>query len=280
MKLCRFARAGRVHMGAVDGALIADLSAQGVSSDINAILAGGAAMRTQIEAAAVSAPRIAREGVRLLAPVAPCAFYAVGMNYTAHVREMGRAPPEAPTCFMKPPGCVIGPDEDIVRPRGFRTLDYEGELGLVIGVACRDVSRAEAMSVVAGFVIVNDLSVRELLSPDRLVLAKGCDTFGPIGPWLTSARDIDLQAGLGIRTWVNGALRQDSNTRDMIFPPEVLIETLSRGITLYPGDVITTGSPPGSGAGFSPPRYLEPGDLVEIEIEGLGRLRNRVTALD
>ncbi len=278
MRLCTFAHEGRARVGRIDGDLITDLAlaAPDLPATLSGLLEAGAAALERAEAA-VSRDRLGLSAVRLLAPIPqPRNFFAVGLNYADHAREMGKPIPTFPACFSKPTGCIVGPGDPIVRPFGYSTLDYEGELGVVIGRRCRDVPRDRALEVVAGYLVVNDLSVREMLSPDRLVIAKGCDTFGPMGPWMTTPDEAAVGAGLAIRTWVDGELRQNSSTAELIFGVDQLIEIFSRGITLYPGDIITTGSPAGSGVGFSPPRYLTPGQTVEIEIEGLGRLCNSV----
>jgi len=214
-------------------------------------------------------------GVKLLAPcLRPTHFFAVGLNYADHARDMGRAIPDEPVCFLKPSGCVVGPDDAIVCPAGFSSLDYEGELAIVIGKICRDVPEPDAMSVVGGFTIVNDVTVREWLAPDRLSIAKGFDTFGPMGPWLVTPDTLGSVEALSIRTWVDEEMRQHSSTAHLIFSVPKLIAWLTRGRTLYPGDVISTGSPAGSGASFDPPRFLMPGQMVRIEIEGIGALSN------
>jgi len=279
MKLCAFEADGSVRLGLVEQDQVADLhaAAPGLPATLSALLEAGAAGLDAVRHAAERAPRRPLDSVRLKAPLPhPRNFFCVGLNYAAHAREMGRDIPDFPACFSKASSVVVGPGEAIVRPAGFTTLDYEGELGVVIGRRCKNVAAEDAAQVIAGYMVINDVSVREMLAADRLVLAKGCDTFGPTGPWLTTADEIDLAAGLRIRTWVDGELRQDSSTSDMIFPVPRLIEVFSRGITLHPGDIITTGSPPGSGNGFKPPRYLEPGQIVEVEIEGLGRIANPV----
>ncbi len=279
MKLCAFAAGDGLRLGAVLEDGLADLNAAdpAMPRDMIALLEGGESALEAARRAAERAPRTSLAAARLAAPIPrPNAFYAVGLNYAAHAREVGAARGALPACFMKPPGCVIGPDAAIVRPRGYASLDYEGELGIVIGRRCRNVRAGEARAVIGGYVIVNDVTVREMIAPDRLILAKGCDTFGPIGPWLTTADEIDDPGRLRIRTLVDGALRQDGSTADLIHPIGRLIEIFSRATTLYPGDILSTGSPPGSGASFDPPLWLQPGQEVAVEIEGLGRLRNVV----
>lgn len=225
----------------------------------------------------------------LLAPLpSPGSIVCVGKNYAEHVREMDKAPfgaltapdvPAAPIIFSKAPTSVVGPGDAIVIPTGASAqVDYEGELAAVIGRPARRVKRGEALQYVFGYTVCNDVSARDLQKKhQQWYLAKSCDTFCPLGPWVVPADALDATA-LRVRTWVNGELRQDGNTAQMIFPLAVLIETISAGTTLRCGDVVATGTPAGVGAGFAPPRFLAPGDVVRIEIEGIGALENRVEA--
>ena len=213
----------------------------------------------------------------------------VGKNYHEHAKEFTRsgfdssassvadAIPTAPIVFTKVPECVIGNGADIRYPAGVSdSLDYEAELGLVIGRGGRGISRADAYSHICGYTIVNDVTARDLQGKHKQwFLAKSLDTFCPMGPWLVTADEVD-PANLGVKCWVNDELRQNANTRDLIFDIPTLIATISAGITLQPGDVIATGTPAGVGIGFTPPRFLKRGDRVTIEIEGLGRLSNSV----
>ena len=213
----------------------------------------------------------------------------VGKNYHEHAKEFTRsgfdssassvadAIPTAPIVFTKVPECVIGNGADIRYPAGVSdSLDYEAELGLVIGRGGRGISRADAYSHICGYTIVNDVTARDLQGKHKQwFLAKSLDTFCPMGPWLVTADEVD-PANLGVKCWVNDELRQNANTRDLIFDIPTLIETISAGITLKAGDVIATGTPAGVGIGFTPPKFLKRGDRVTIEIEGLGRLSNSV----
>lgn len=213
----------------------------------------------------------------------------VGKNYHEHAKEFTKsgfdssagsvadAIPTAPIVFTKVPECVIGNGADIRYPAGVSdSLDYEAELGLVIGRGGRGISRADAYSHICGYTIVNDLTARDLQGKHKQwFLGKSLDTFCPMGPWLVTADEVD-PANLTVKCWVNDELRQNANTRDLIFDIPTLIETISAGITLQPGDVIATGTPAGVGIGFTPPRFLKRGDRVMIEIEGLGRLSNTV----
>jgi 2-keto-4-pentenoate hydratase/2-oxohepta-3-ene-1,7-dioic acid hydratase in catechol pathway len=204
----------------------------------------------------------------------PGKFFAVGLNYADHARETGIALPEFPIVFTKAATCVIGDGEDIVRPRVSTQLDYEGELGIVIGQRCRHVARDAAHEVIAGYTIVNDVSVRDWqMRTSQWDLGKSFDTHGPVGPHVEG--DVDPHT-LDIRTWVNGELRQESNTRELIFDCYALVELLSTVCTLEPGDIVATGTPSGVGMAMDPPRWLAAGDVVRIEIEGIGVLENRV----
>jgi 2-keto-4-pentenoate hydratase/2-oxohepta-3-ene-1,7-dioic acid hydratase in catechol pathway len=227
---------------------------------------------------------------RVVAPLKPPRnVMCVGKNYHAHAHEFTRsgfdssakdaseAIPTAPIIFTKAPETVIGPGQDILYPTGLSSqIDYEAELGVVIGKPAKGVSRAQALDCVFGYVILNDMTARDLQAKHKQwFIGKSLDTFCPMGPWLVTADEVDV-GDLDVKCWVNGELRQDANTRDLIFDVPTLIETLSAGLTLLPGDVIATGTPAGVGIGFTPPRFLAPGDEIAIEISRLGRLANRV----
>jgi 2-keto-4-pentenoate hydratase/2-oxohepta-3-ene-1,7-dioic acid hydratase in catechol pathway len=201
------------------------------------------------------------------APVRPSKVIGIGLNYRAHAAEMAKKLPEEPLMFLKPPSAVIGPGDPIVRPRGYARVDFEGELGVVIGRRARHVPAARALEVVAGFTCCNDVTVRDLQVKDvQYSRAKGFDSFCPIGPRVVAGLD---PRALAIRTRVNGVTRQDSSTSDLIFDVPTLIAFASRVMTLEEGDVISTGTPPGVGP-------IAPGDVIEIEIEGIGVLSNPV----
>ncbi len=210
---------------------------------------------------------VAFAGAALLAPCVPSKILGVGTNYRAHAVEMGKPVPEEPLLFMKPPSSVIGPGAAIVRPRGFQRTDFEGELGVVIGRRARRVAEADALAHVFGYTIVNDVTVRDLQKKDgQFTRAKGFDTFCPVGPWIV--RELD-PGNLRLRTRLNGELKQDSSTNDLIFSVARIIAVASRVMTLEPGDLITTGTPMGVGP-------IAPGDTVEIELEDIGTLTNPV----
>ncbi|MGN6382447.1 MAG: fumarylacetoacetate hydrolase family protein [Dyella sp.] len=236
----------------------------------------------------VMRPAIPRVEVDLLAPIPRPArnIFCVGKNYRRHAEEFARsgfdtssadAVPEYPMVFTKVPESVIGHGETILYPEGTsQAVDYEAELAVVIGRAGRGIRREQAMSHVFGYTIVNDVTARDWQQRHgQWFLGKSFDTFCPMGPILVTADELDPSA-LDIRCWVNDELRQQANTRDLIFDIPTLITTISAGITLQPGDIIATGTPEGVGAGFDPPRFLRRGNEVAIEIQGIGRLVNDV----
>ncbi|HEY5251093.1 MAG TPA: fumarylacetoacetate hydrolase family protein [Acidimicrobiales bacterium] len=267
--------------GLVVGDEIVDLTdpAIGLPGEMTDLLAGGPeAMDLAAGAATTGARRIPLGGAALLAPVPrPPKVMGIGMNYGAHVAEMGRERPENQVWFNKQRTCVVGPDAAIEIPKASAQVDYEGELAFVIGRRCRHVPAAEAASVVAGFSIMNDVSVRDWQwRTPTWTLGKSFDTHGPFGPWLVTPDEIADPHRLRIRTWVNEELRQDASTDDMIFSCWEMVEELSTVFTLEVGDVISTGTPAGVGGSFDPPKWLVAGDTVRIEVEGIGILENPV----
>jgi 2-keto-4-pentenoate hydratase/2-oxohepta-3-ene-1,7-dioic acid hydratase in catechol pathway len=217
----------------------------------------------------------------VLAPLQPATIYCIGLNYREHAKETGAKIPDYPIVFMKSPTAMQNPDGPIVLPRKLRSdqVDYEGELAIVIGRRCKNVSRAEALDYVFGYTIANDVSARDWQKTwggSQWCRGKGFDTFCPLGPALVTRDDVKNPNNLALTTRVNGVVMQQSNTRDMIFPVAELIEFLSGSTTLEPNTLILTGTPEGVGMGRKPPVYLNPGDVVEVEIEGLGVLRNPV----
>jgi 2-keto-4-pentenoate hydratase/2-oxohepta-3-ene-1,7-dioic acid hydratase in catechol pathway len=207
----------------------------------------------------------------------PRKILAVGLNYADHVAESGMKPPEVPTIFNKQVTAVTGPYDPIHLPRASRALDYEGELAFVIGRRCRHVPRARAPEVVAGYLVLDDVSVRDWqLRTPTWTMGKSFDTHCPMGPWIVTPDELDDPHSLAIRTWVNGELRQDSNTKELIHDCFALVEHLTTAFTLEPGDVVTTGTPGGVGISMKPPRLLAAGDVVRVEIEGIGQIENPV----
>lgn len=227
---------------------------------------------------------LAAEGARL----APCVggvgkFMCIGLNYSDHAAEAGMAVPEHPILFMKATSAIAGPQDDIVIPRAAKSVDWEVELGVVIGSAAKYVTEAEALDHVAGYCVVNDVSERDFQTKmsGQWTKGKSCDSFGPIGPWLVTRDEVADPQNLRLSLDVNGTRMQDGSTQTMIFTVAQIISHLSQLMTLQPGDVIATGTPPGVGMGIKPePVYLKPGDVVDAAIEGLGAQRQRVRADD
>jgi len=281
MKLCTFTKDGATRLGVVIGDGVVDLAAAApeLPREMTALLAAGdAALHAAANAATRSKSRLALDAVRLAAPVLrPPKFLAIGLNYADHVAEAGIETPKLPTVFNKQSTCVVGPRDGVHMPRVSSALDYEGELGFVIGRRCRHVPRARAHEVIAGYLVVNDVTVRDWqLRIPTWTMGKSFDTHGPIGPWLTTADEAGDPHVLRLRTWVNGELRQDSSTKQLIFDCFALVEHLSTAFTLEPGDVVATGTPGGVGIAMKPPKLLQLGDVVRVEIDGLGALENTV----
>lgn len=218
--------------------------------------------------------------VRLLAPLArPSKIIGVGLNYRDHAAESNAAVPISPILFAKLPNAVVGPQDAIELPPESEFVDWEIELAVIIGRKARGVRRESAMDHVAGYTILNDVSARDIQERDgQWVRAKSFDTFAPLGPWIATADELGDGSGLGLRLWVNGQLKQSSNTSELIFDVPTLVSFCSRGFTLEPGDIITTGTPAGVGHGRDPQECLRAGDVVALEIDGIGRLENPVRA--
>ena len=280
MKLVRFGAAGAERPGLVnaDGS-IADLS--GVIPDVS----GGALAPDSLQKlAALDLTKLPRApaGVRLGSCVAGVGkFIAIGLNYADHAAETGAKIPSEPIVFMKATSCIVGPNDTVLKPRGSIKMDWEVELGVVIGSVTRYVNEADAPRHIAGYCVVNDLSERhfQLERGGQWDKGKGCDTFGPLGPWLVTANEVGDPANLSMWLDVNGTRRQNGSTRTMIFKPAFLVSYLSQFMSLQPGDVITTGTPPGVGMGIKPnPIFLDVGDVMELGIEKLGSQRQVVAA--
>jgi 2-keto-4-pentenoate hydratase/2-oxohepta-3-ene-1,7-dioic acid hydratase in catechol pathway len=225
--------------------------------------------------------RHALADVRLLAPVLPRKFLAIGLNYADHIAESGMEAPEFPVFFNKQVTCVVGPGDEVHLPRVSSLLDYEGELAVVIGARCRHVPEERAHEVIAGYTVANDVSVRDWqLRTPTMTLGKSFDTHGPLGPWLVTPDELGDPHDLAIRTYVNEELRQDGSTREMIFDCFQQVAHLSTAFTLEPGDVIATGTPAGIGAVRQPfpEGLLKIGDVVRVQIDGIGELRNTIVA--
>jgi len=272
MKLLRYRTAGEVRPGLLDSAgRIRDLSAH-VADITGAVLDEGTLAR--LAALDAEALPVAAGDPEL----APCIgqagkFLGIGLNYTDHAEEMGMALPEHPILFLKAASSICGPDDDVVLPRGSVAADWEVELGVVIGAAAKYVPEAEALNHVAGYCVINDVSERDYQTKltGQWTKGKSCDTFGPIGPWLVTRDEVADPQDLWLTCDVNGERRQTGHTGTMVFTVAQIISHLSQLMTLHPGDVIATGTPPGVGMGIKPePVYLKPGDVMRLEIEGLG----------
>jgi 2-keto-4-pentenoate hydratase/2-oxohepta-3-ene-1,7-dioic acid hydratase in catechol pathway len=280
VRLCTFSHAGATGLGVVqdDGVVDLQAAAPELPREMTALLAAGPGALHRAREAAARAARLPLGSVRLGPPILrPPKFLAIGLNYADHVAESGLEAPKLPTVFNKQSTCVTGPSDPIHMPRVSKALDYEGELGFVVGRRCRHVPRERAPEVIAGYLVVNDVSVRDWqLRVPTWTMGKSFDTHGPIGPWLTTADEVGDPHGLRVRTWVNGELRQDSNTKQLIFDCFAIVEHLSTAFTLEPGDVVATGTPGGVGIAMKPPRLLQVGDVVRVEVAGLGTLENTV----
>jgi 2-keto-4-pentenoate hydratase/2-oxohepta-3-ene-1,7-dioic acid hydratase in catechol pathway len=262
----------RPYVRDADGTVY-DLSS--VTAEIDgAFLSSDGIARARAALAAGSLPVASVDDLRIGAPIAkPAAVVCVGLNYAAHAAESGVEPPAHPVVFFKHPNTVVGPYDEVLVPRGSTKTDWEVELAVVIGKTARYVETdEEALACIAGYAVSNDVSERALqleVSGGQWSKGKCCETFNPLGPALIPADEVDPQ-NLGLRSWVNGEVRQDSNTRDMIFSVAALIRDLSQYMTLDPGDLVNTGTPEGVALSGRFP-YLSPGDIVECEIDGLGR---------
>jgi 2-keto-4-pentenoate hydratase/2-oxohepta-3-ene-1,7-dioic acid hydratase in catechol pathway len=280
MKLATFTHDGTTRIGAVDGDEMVDLAAAApaLPSPMVAFLEAGPEALAAAHAAMADGPRIPLADLRLEAPIArPPKFLAVGLNYADHAAEAGLERPRYPTVFNKQSTCVTGPTDPIHVPRASHVVDYEGELGFVIGRRCRHVSRDDAIDVIAGALVVNDVTVRDWqLRIPTWTMGKSFDTHGPIGPWIVTPDELPDPHQLRLRTWVNGELRQESSTKELIFDCFALVEHLSTAFTLEPGDIVATGTPAGVGITMKPPQLLKAGDVVRVGIEGIGEIENPV----
>jgi len=278
MKLVRFGAAGAEKPGLIDAdGKIRDLS--GVVADISGDVLSRAG-RERLRALDPASLPLAPESSRYGACVGRVGnFIAVGLNYADHAAESGMAVPAEPVLFNKAPSCIGGPDDTILIPRGSEKTDWEVELAVVIGERASYVSEADALNYVAGYCVCNDISERayQIERGGQWTKGKGCPTFGPIGPWLVTEDEVDT-ADLAMTLSVNGELVQNGSSSTMVFNVPFLVHYISQFMVLEPGDVITTGTPPGVGMGMKPPRYLKPGDRMEVSIAGLGTQRQVVAA--
>jgi 2-keto-4-pentenoate hydratase/2-oxohepta-3-ene-1,7-dioic acid hydratase in catechol pathway len=282
MKLANIESEGRSHVAIVLGHELVDLTTQlGVEmDDVAKLLAMGPEGRDLAERYLKRrTTRVPVDSVKLLSPILrPDKILGVGMNYHSFVaaaERIGVALPKVRLWFLRPRACIRGPYEEVWLPRGAKDLDYEAELAIVIGQRCRHVSAADARAVVAAFTVANDLTLRDRVLKS-IALGKCFDTHTPLGPWVVTAEEMGDPHRLALKTWVNGSLRQNGNTDDMVAQCYELIEEISGVCTLNPGDIILTGTPEGSGIFSKPPRSLAANDVVKIEIEAIGAIENRV----
>jgi 2-keto-4-pentenoate hydratase/2-oxohepta-3-ene-1,7-dioic acid hydratase in catechol pathway len=279
MKLATFTHSGSTRIGIVVEDEIVDLSSAlpDLPREMSAFLAvGPRALDAARSASGRPGGRIPLSAVRLEAPILrPPKFLAIGLNYADHVAESGMAKPEFPVFFNKQSTCVTGPHHPIHLPRVSTMLDYEGELGFVIGRRCRYVPKERAAEVIAGYLVVDDVSVRDWqFRAQTMTLGKSFDTHGPIGPWIVTPDEVGDPHTLDLETWVNGERRQRSNTRELIYDCFDQVATLSAAFTLEPGDLVSTGTPGGVGVAMG--KFLVPGDVVKITIDRVGTIENRV----
>jgi len=280
MKLVTFSYQGLSRVGAVvDNAVVDSLGQAGIPETMLEFLAAGqSALQALQQLIDSKQQRIALSDVKLMAPIPrPGKFLGVGLNYADHIAETALEKPEYPTFFTKQSTCVIAQGEAIHVPKVSEKLDYEVELAFVIGKRCRHVSLENAHKVVAGYTLVNDVSVRDWqFRTPTWTLGKSFDTHGPMGPWIVTADAINDPHNLNLKTWVDDELRQSSNTQHMIFNCYEMIAYLTQAMTLEPGDVIATGTPSGVGVKMKPRGYMKAGQTVKIEIEHIGSLINPV----
>lgn len=281
MKLVRFGEAGQERPGVIDdagdlrdlGGVIADIDEAVLSRDGLAGLRG----------VDLSALPVVAQPVRFGPPVARTRqFIAIGLNYSDHAAESGMPVPSEPVIFTKAVSCIQGCQDDVRKPRLATKMDWEVELGIVIGERASYVSKEEALDHVAGYLVVDDLSERQfqLERGQTWDRGKGCETFGPVGPWLVTADEVGDPQNLDMWLTVNGQRMQTGNTRTMIFDCATLVSYVSEFMVLLPGDIITTGTPPGVGMGMNPPVFLNVGDEIELGIEKLGQQKHKVIAWD
>jgi 2-keto-4-pentenoate hydratase/2-oxohepta-3-ene-1,7-dioic acid hydratase in catechol pathway len=280
MKLVRYGPAGREKPGMIDAeGRLRDLSRKVKDIDGAALAPASLAALARLDPARL--PLV--KGRPRLGPcvATPPKFVAIGLNFIDHAKETSSPIPEHPIVFFKAETSIVGPNDNIVLPQGSTQTDWEVELAIVIGRTARSVPLKDAMRYVAGYCVVNDVSEREFQlkhGASQWGKGKGCDTFGPVGPWMVTKDEIKDPQKLDMWLDVNGERRQRGNTRTMIFGVAALVADVSRYMTLLPGDIVTTGTPPGVGLGMKPPQYLKAGDVVTLGIEGLGEQRQKVVA--
>jgi 2-keto-4-pentenoate hydratase/2-oxohepta-3-ene-1,7-dioic acid hydratase in catechol pathway len=281
MKLLRYGNAGEERPGIVDD----DGKVRDLSTLINDL--DGKALTTESLARIAAVDPMGLPLVSEPGRFGPCVanvgkFICIGLNYADHAAESGLAVPDEPVVFMKATSAITGPNDPIIKPRNSTKLDWEVELGIVIGKHTRYVSEAEALDHIAGYCVINDVSEREfqLERGGQWDKGKGCDSFGPIGPYLVTKDEVPDPLNLNLWLKVNGKTFQNGSTKHMVFGPAFLVHYLSQFMSLQPGDVISTGTPPGVGLGQKPPLYLKLGDIIELGVEGLGTQTQTVVAAE
>ena len=280
MKLVRYGPAGREKPGLIDAdGKLRDLSRKVKDIDGTSLAPAELAKLKKIDTNKL--PLV--KGKQRLGPcvATPSKFVAIGLNYVDHAKETGSPIPEHPVVFYKTPSCIVGANDNVMMPKGSEGIDWEVEIAFVVGRKATNVAEKDAMRYVAGYCICNDVSEREFQmkrSGSQWSKGKGCDTFGPLGPWLVTADEIKDVQNLDMWLDVNGERRQTGNTKTMIFSIAKLVSDVSQYMTLMPGDVVTTGTPPGVGLGMKPPQFMHPGDVVSLGIQGLGEQRQKIVA--
>ena len=277
MKLVRFGAPGAEKPGLIDAqGGVRDLSAHVKDITGDALSPAGLDKLRKIDPKSLPA---APQGVRLGAPVGAVRnFLAIGLNYADHAKEAGMPIPPEPIIFAKMPNCIVGPNDDVMIPKGSGKLDYEVEIAFVVGTRARYVEEKNALSHIAGYCIANDVSERvfQLERAGQWMKGKCCETFGPLGPWLATRDEIEDVQNLGMSLDVNGERRQTGSTKTMIFGIAHLLHYMSQFMVLEPGDVVATGTPPGVAQGMKPPKFLKASDVMTLKIEGLGEQKQKV----
>ncbi len=278
MKLVRYGPAGKEKPGLIDAdGKLRDLSRKVKDIDGTSLAPAVLSMLAKLDTKKLP---LVKGKQRLGSCVAkPSQFVAIGLNFVDHAKESGAPIPEHPVVFFKSPGCMVGPNDNVMVPKNSTQLDWEVELGIVIGRKASYVDKKDALKYVAGYCVINDVSEREFQlkkSATQWSKGKGCDTFGPTGPWMVTKDEIKDVQNLGMWLDVNGERRQTGNTKTMIFGVADVVSDVSQYMTLLPGDVITTGTPPGVALGMKPPKWLEAGDVMTVGIDGLGEQRQKV----
>ena len=277
MKLVRFGAPGAEKPGLIDAqGGVRDLSAHVKDITVDALSPAGLDKLRKIDPKSLPA---APQGVRLGAPVGAVRnFLAIGLNYADHAKEAGMPIPPEPIIFAKMPNCIVGPNDDVMIPKGSGKLDYEVEIAFVVGTRARYVEEKNALSHIAGYCIANDVSERvfQLERAGQWMKGKCCETFGPLGPWLATRDEIEDVQNLGMSLDVNGERRQTGSTKTMIFGIAHLLHYMSQFMVLEPGDVVATGTPPGVAQGMKPPKFLKAGDVMTLRIDGLGEQKQKI----